>query len=555
MRLAIVIALLELIACGANTSSPPRVARTQPPALAQPAAPETTANVGDDPFLRTAEERLTGPAAEVTHATIQVNLPAVPSFEVLVRNDGSHTVQELRTAGHRLLGSEITVVGHVTWVYDCVVDKQTVGKTRAQVQKAIDEDPTICERMKIYLGDSRGTAREKSLWVVDVPRPPNKLERQRLPKEQLRSWPVVPKFKVGEYVAITGTFALSSPHNERNSDGLLVYKAVERLRIAAAAQTTALASSPPAVLPPLHVQRVFSAPATRDALRESLMHSKRGAQAFGSKQYEVAQEHYTAAIKAWDSNHAAWYGLGGSTILRGDWQTASDALMHAYERDPDQAMYAMYAGIALYRGVITAAKEQQGKREQKRPDEVEVDYSKLDFNLAQQYLEKAIALNPDLWKAHYYLGSIFRDRGHAKSATEAFTRSVQHVPSDPGPWVALAEMYRRWDYSDQAILVAEQGTAVIPGDAGRSDVWFVVGMAYMDKGVMASAINALSHAIEARRDNAKAYLGRGQARFRTNQLAEAKRDLESFLSFGTSTSGFEHQQANRMLLDIAARRR
>jgi hypothetical protein len=35
---------------------------------------------------------------------------------------------------------------------------------------------------------------------------------------------VCPPYKVGDQVEITGTWKLSSPHSERNSDGLLVYK-------------------------------------------------------------------------------------------------------------------------------------------------------------------------------------------------------------------------------------------------------------------------------------------------------------------------------------------
>src|SRR5690606_16746188 len=74
---------------------------------------------------------------------------------------------------------------------------------------------------------TRDTPHERALWVVDVPRPPNKLEKERLPKEELRAWPKVPKYKLGDYVVVTGTFALQSPHSERNSDGLLVFEAIE----------------------------------------------------------------------------------------------------------------------------------------------------------------------------------------------------------------------------------------------------------------------------------------------------------------------------------------
>src|SRR2546430_7609572 len=51
----------------------------------------------------------------------------------------------------------------------------------------------------------------------------------------------------------------------------------------------------------------------------------------------------------------------------------------------------------------------------------------------------------ELWRAHYYIGRIYRDTGKSKEAAEALTRALQGAPSDPGPWVALAELYRRWE--------------------------------------------------------------------------------------------------------------
>ena len=78
-----------------------------------------------------------------------------------------------------------------------------------------------------------------SAWVVDVPRPFNKLEIERLPKEELKNPPpdrcdpkkkeTCPVYKVGDQVEVTGMWRMSSPHSERNSDGLLVYKKMKNV--------------------------------------------------------------------------------------------------------------------------------------------------------------------------------------------------------------------------------------------------------------------------------------------------------------------------------------
>jgi hypothetical protein len=189
------------------------------------------------------KDKLNGPEAEVRKTEVKLNLPAVPAFDLPpAPGDGSHTVKELRVKGKKLLESDITVKGVITWAYDCATAVRQPGMSDKDLQKMIDEDPTKCERPKFYVGDSADTPPEKSMWVVDVPRPYNKLELKRLPKDELRNPPsdrcdpkadakksVCPPYKVGDQVEITGTWKLSSPHSERNSDGLLVYKKMKNV--------------------------------------------------------------------------------------------------------------------------------------------------------------------------------------------------------------------------------------------------------------------------------------------------------------------------------------
>jgi hypothetical protein len=190
-----------------------------------------------------AKDKLKGPEAEVRKSDVKLNLPAVPGFDLPSSpSDGSHTVKELRVKGKKLLETEITVKGVITWAYDCATAVRQPGMSDKDLQKMIDDDPAKCERPKFYLGDSADTPAEKSLWVVDVPRPYNKLELERVAKDELRNPPpdrcnpktdpkksVCPPYKVGDQVEITGTWKLSSPHSERNSDGLLVYKKMKNV--------------------------------------------------------------------------------------------------------------------------------------------------------------------------------------------------------------------------------------------------------------------------------------------------------------------------------------
>src|SRR6185503_7945948 len=141
-----------------------------------------------------------------------VELPAVPSFELPPAVAGVHDVRELRVRGGALLGSELTVAGYVVWIYDCVTALSTPKTRLSELQERIDDNPGLCERPKFMLGANPTTPLERALWVVDVPRPPNKRERIALTDVQLRARPPVPEIIVGDFVAVTGTFALASPH-------------------------------------------------------------------------------------------------------------------------------------------------------------------------------------------------------------------------------------------------------------------------------------------------------------------------------------------------------
>src|SRR5436190_1316101 len=79
------------------------------------------------------------------------------------------------------------------------------------------------------------------------------------------------------------------------------------------------------------------------------------------------------------------------------------------------------------------------------------DLSGVSFEKPLQHLQEAIKLNNELWRAHFYLGRIYRDTGKVKESAEEFTKALQSVPPEAAPWVALSDLYRAWDYTDQAL--------------------------------------------------------------------------------------------------------
>lgn len=275
--------------------------------------------------------------------------------------------------------------------------------------------------------------------------------------------------------------------------------------------------------------------------------------AYGQKQFETAIEACKRATDKWGENHSAWYTLAAAFAGKQDWTNAVEAASHAVQIAPEQAMYQLQYGDYLFEKAVRTAREDQARRENKKPEEVDPDLSAVNFEKPLQHLQEAVKLNNELWRAHYFIGRIYRATGKAKEAAEEMTKALQSGPTEYAPWVALAELYRQWDYTDQAIQVAEAGTMAVPGANEKSDVWYEVGMGYNDKRLDDKAIDAFSKALESKRDNHKAKFQRGQAYFRKGDYANAKKDLEEFSKAGGMSVEFAKQQASKMLIDIAAK--
>jgi len=184
------------------------------------------------------QDELKGPAAEVPEGTdIKLDLPQVPEFKMPQANpDGTHSPTEMRLRGFKYIDSEIKVKGYVVWIYDCATAIRTPDMDDKKVAELLKNEPERCERPNFFIADSPQAAKDKGIWVVDVPRPPREDEKKALPREELANWPAVPTYAIGDEIVVEGKWATSSPLGFRNSDGLLVYKAL----------TTVTAATPPA---------------------------------------------------------------------------------------------------------------------------------------------------------------------------------------------------------------------------------------------------------------------------------------------------------------------
>jgi len=161
-----------------------------------------------------------GPEAEVRKSEVKVSLPGVPAFDLPPSpTDGSHSVKEMRVKGKKLLETDVTVKGVITWAYDCPTAIRQPGVSADAVQKLIDEDPSKCERPKFYNRRRRRHAAGEEPVGRRGPAPLLQIELERLPREEIRHPPsdrcdakdskdtkksACPPYKVGDQVEITG---------------------------------------------------------------------------------------------------------------------------------------------------------------------------------------------------------------------------------------------------------------------------------------------------------------------------------------------------------------
>jgi tetratricopeptide (TPR) repeat protein len=522
------------------------------------------------------------PPVPVAAGSGTLQLPTVPSFELPPEQPGVHQVRELRVRGRRLLGSRIVVAGYVTWIYDCVKAVTKPGMSIVEVQERIDDNPGLCERPKFYLGASPTAAPETTVQVVDVPRPANKRERIALTPVQLRNRPAVPTLQVGDFVAVTGVFALSSPYGEQSSEGLVVYGGLKHLE---QGTPSAPASAPVGAAPTTAAageSSVVSAPAMRVVVpmwkrNESIDHYERCNQALVAGHQDDAVTECRQAVALWDGNHLAWYALANAHAAKEHWRAARDAYEHAARLRPDQAMYQLYAGIAMYKLALgeLGADEARGAeapadpvsalraierdpavvRLALKPARLAAALSQLPlsravrFERARQALSAAVTLAPELALGHYYLGQVHRELDDLRAEATSLTRAVQADPSQPAAYIALAELYRSWDYIDRCLAVAQQGVAHANPSA-NANLWYELGMAHKANGHNRDAIAAFSHAV--RGGNVQAMFQRGQILFRREDLESAKRDLEAFVG-SPASHGVARNIASGLLFEIARR--
>ncbi len=276
----------------------------------------------------------------------------------------------------------------------------------------------------------------------------------------------------------------------------------------------------------------------------SIEASNEGVEAFNNQSWETAIKHFKEAVKLYPANHEAWYSLGQVYGKKDDWDKAAKALSEAVKHGSNDAMYHLWLGVARYELERMAVDEGQ----------------KPNYDPAETALEKAAELNNDLYRAHWYLGRVYRDTNRPKLAAEAWTRACMLNPYFGKPFVRLGELYLRWDKVSEAVQVLSQGKQFVVDDGDLTNIYYYLGMAYdvearanpgKGKSRWDASIEAYSQAIDHRGDNDQARFQRGLAYIQKGDRSKGQTDLDLYIKRGRGTT-FEKQEAMRAMYGVIA---
>lgn len=309
--------------------------------------------------------------------------------------------------------------------------------------------------------------------------------------------------KAGSYVTVTGVYA----------DGVIDLDTIE----AATGEPTFEAIAKPMPPGPLTVPKQAPTP---DAGQRNIAEADYAecVKLYGAGRYDDAGKRCVNATRNWAGHANAYYMGAAAYVAVQSWSKAAELMEKGLYQHPSQPMFRMLAGF--------------------------IDYNLGDLDDAEYQLSLAVQLEPDLWRAHYYLSLVHAKRGFDSAAASELTTAIAHGPRDPLPFRALVALYSRWGYDAEAATVARLGIEVLPTD---TELHYDLGRALVLGGDDKAAIHAFTKLLKVSQNDPRGLYERGCAHARLKQKKAAKSDLESFLVVATPAQQTDIEAANELL--------
>jgi tetratricopeptide (TPR) repeat protein len=266
--------------------------------------------------------------------------------------------------------------------------------------------------------------------------------------------------------------------------------------------------------------------------KESIVRMNAGVDYAKARAFAPAEKELEAATSLDESNHQAAYALGQVLSDQKKWDKASTAFGMAVKANPDDPMYHYKLGQSLF---------ESGKDKN--------EMSKLE--MAKKELDRALAMNKRLFKAHWYEGRILAAQGKFKEAATEWTEACRLNPGFGHAFIDLGRLYYQWDYLNEAVQVLSLGAMYARDSDDVTNIDYYLGMAYDGLKQYDKAADAYLAAIQARKENVEARLQAGMAFANKHDKENAKKYLSEFVKMGGGNNPFNIQAANDRLAKLA----
>src|SRR5215831_4138329 len=144
--------------------------------------------------------------------------------------------------------------------------------------------------------------------------------------------------------------------------------------------------------------------------------------------------------------------------------------------------------------------------------------------VAEEYAQKAAALDPRLPSVHFLLGELYTYKSRIPEAIEEFQKELSINPANATTYYKLADAYSRVQKYDEAERLLQRSIWL---DATATGPYILMGKVLEKKGEFQLALRALQHALTMDPNNSVAHhlLGQAYQDMGNNEAAERERKL------------------------------
>ncbi len=173
------------------------------------------------------------------------------------------------------------------------------------------------------------------------------------------------------------------------------------------------------------------------------------AQSVQGEDPKLASDEYKQAAGLDPANHKILQALATLYEKQKDWANAAETYAKAASVDDSFAVYHFRRGHALF---------ELAKKDPAKP-----------FDKPIEPFKKAIAKDPNLSDAYYYLGKSLYETDDEQGALEAYTKAIETRADQLAYYVDLGNLYLDLGLADNGLVVAQQGQAQAPNVKVKDD--------------------------------------------------------------------------------------